>query len=119
MWGPLTYDLASLFHDCYISWPEEKIDVWLRRYYVRLVNTESVLLDFQKPDYETFLRWFEYTALQRHLKNLGIFARLHLRDNKSSYLQDIPTVLDNILRICVGYPDLDAIESRFLTTLFQ
>src|SRR3990167_8853449 len=69
--GPLTYDLVSLLRDCYIAWPLEKIRQWVKYYYDKV----DVAVDF-----ETFLRWFDWTGLQRHLKCLGIFSRLSYRD---------------------------------------
>ncbi len=113
MWGPITYDLASLFQDCYISWPCSKIEVWLRRYYLRLINTNGIYSVSEDFDYETFRRWFHYAALQRHLKNLGIFARLHVRDGKSSYLQELPRIFENIMLIFSASPELAPLEQYF------
>ena len=65
--------------------------------------------------YSEFLRWFDLTGLQRHLKNLGIFARLHYRDNKSGYLNDIPQVLKYISETCHRYVELQPLLNFFET----
>ena len=62
-------------------------------------------------DDETFMRWFDFTGLQRHIKILGIFSRLAIRDGKKAYLKDIPLTLKYILEVGYKYPELDALMS--------
>jgi len=99
--GPITYDLVSLLRDCYISWTPEFIAQLRSIYYQRLVGLELIVVS---P--EQFNRWFDLMGLQRHLKAIGIFSRLHLRDGKSTYLNDIPRTLTYVLAVCADYPEL-------------
>lgn len=89
--GPITYDLVSLLRDCYIAWPPVRVDrLALDFYDFARVNE---LVDV-KP--AKFLCWFNLMGIQRHLKAIGIFARLKLRDGKDGYLRDIPRTLEYI-----------------------
>lgn len=106
VWGPVTYDILSLLRDCYIDWPEEQVIQWALQYQ-RLLLTEGLL---SKDDPQQFLRWFDWIGLQRNLKCIGIFSRLHLRDNKSGYLQDIPRVVRYADRVCGRYPEFAALK---------
>ncbi len=99
--GAITYDLVSLLRDCYISWTQPQLDSWVADYFQRLI--EAKLLDCSLA---TFRRWFDLMGLQRHLKAIGIFARLHLRDNKSGYLADIPRTMHYVEHVCALYPEL-------------
>jgi aminoglycoside/choline kinase family phosphotransferase len=99
--GPVTYDLVSLLRDCYIDWSEQQVGQWMNHYYQRLRQAELVRCDVAQ-----FSRWFDLMGLQRHLKAIGIFSRLHCRDNKSAYLHDIPRTLAYVSRICAHYPEL-------------
>ncbi|MDQ7089345.1 MAG: phosphotransferase [Methylococcales bacterium] len=99
--GAITYDLVSLLRDCYIAWPPERLEGWLKSYYQRLVDDEML-----KVSFDTFQRWFDLMGLQRHLKVLGIFSRLYLRDNKASYLADIPQTMAYVEQICQRYSEL-------------
>ena len=99
--GPISYDLVSLLRDCYIRWPETRVKQWAKSHYQRLNDTEMLAVDFDR-----FKRWFDLMGLQRHLKAVGIFSRLHLRDGKSGYLADIPRTLGYIVDVCVHYPEL-------------
>lgn len=99
--GPITYDLVSLLKDCYISWPEIQIDHWRNGYFQRLL--QHGIIDCSQAQ---FKRWFDLMGLQRHLKAIGIFARLHLRDGKSAYLNDIPRTMDYVTKTCTLYPEL-------------
>ena len=115
--GPITYDLVSLFRDCYIEWPREKIEHWLDLYLARITPTHFI-------DRVTLMRWFDLMGLQRHLKVLGIFARLNYRDGKSQYLDDLPLTLKYVLYICGQYKEFrplkklieEAIASSAVTT---
>jgi len=99
--GPITYDLVSLLRDCYIRWPRQQVIAWLEQYYRRLVAAQTVSCDFSQ-----FKRWFDLMGLQRHLKAVGIFSRLHLRDDKTGYLADIPRTMSYITDVCSLYPEL-------------
>jgi len=94
--GAITYDLVSLLKDCYIEWDKEEVNE-LALYY-----RDSVDLDV---DDATFIKWFNFMGLQRHIKVLGIFARLHLRDGKDGYLKDIPLTLKYVLEIGSKYSE--------------
>lgn len=85
--GPLTYDLVSLLKDCYIRWPRQRVVGWVADHFDQLKRTE---LGRALPDFEQFLRWFDLMGVQRHMKAIGIFARLNHRDGKPGYLDDIP-----------------------------
>jgi len=90
VWGPVTYDLASLLKDCYIAWPPSRVRAWVLEYREKLLEAGFAL----PADGAEFMRWFDLVGLQRHIKVLGIFARLFYRDGKSQYLNDLPRVLD-------------------------
>jgi aminoglycoside/choline kinase family phosphotransferase len=98
--GPITYDLVSLLRDCYIAWPEQQVSTWLARYYQRLYDHGLILCDLAQ-----FQRWFDLMGMQRHLKAIGIFSRLHLRDGKSNYLKDIPRTLTYVVNQAIIYPE--------------
>jgi len=95
--GPLTYDLVSLLKDVYVEYDNELI--------TEMALEFKILKGLEVSD-EQFLRWFDFMALQRHLKILGIFARLNIRDGKSSYLNDIPLTLKYVLEVCQRYDNL-------------
>ncbi len=99
--GPLTYDLVSLLRDCYIAWPEDRVRGWVERYRREAAHL-GLLPDGVGAD--AFHRWFDRMGIQRHLKAIGIFARLHHRDGKPGYLGDIPRTLDYVLRACARDP---------------
>lgn len=99
--GPISYDIVSLLRDCYINWPQPQIDRWLSQYYQHLLNAELIT-----ADYRQFQRWFDLMGMQRHLKAIGIFSRLQLRDNKDNYLQDIPRTMNYVIQVGRQYPDL-------------
>lgn len=87
--GPITYDAVSLLKDCYIVWPKQWVEGKLKTLYLGLSrHTDMSLISWDK-----FQRSFHLMGLQRHIKVLGIFARLSLRDNKHGYLRDLPTVV--------------------------
>jgi hypothetical protein len=99
--GPATYDLVSLLRDCYIVWPQSQVEWWVDSY-----RKEAITLGILPPvDQQTYQQWFDLMGLQRHLKVLGIFARLNHRDGKSSYLNDLPLVLSYVLEIGSRYPE--------------
>ncbi|MDA9240615.1 phosphotransferase [bacterium] len=99
--GPITYDLVSLLKDCYLRLPEEQVIARALAYKKRL---EAELAIGSIGDDE-FLRWFDLIGLQRHIKVLGIFARLSLRDGKQGYLKDLPLVIRYTLEAAQRYPE--------------
>ncbi|MCQ8106341.1 phosphotransferase [Methylomonas sp. SURF-2] len=99
--GPVTYDLVSLLRDCYIRWPRQQVTAWLLTYHARLLDAGTLACDFNQ-----FERWFDLMGLQRHLKAIGIFSRLQLRDGKAAYLADIPRTMAYVEEVCADYPEL-------------
>ena len=95
--GPITYDLVSLLRDCYIAWPPQRVDQLALDYYERA--RANALIDVQT---EQFRRWFNLMGLQRHLKAIGIFSRLNIRDGKPRYLDDIPRTLEYVKQVSAG-----------------
>ncbi len=100
--GPLTYDLVSLLKDCYISWPRARVEHWVAGYRSELRRRG---VDAGSSDAQ-FLRWFDMIGLQRHIKVLGIFARLWYRDGKSGYLADLPRTLEYVRDAASRYAEL-------------
>jgi hypothetical protein len=100
--GPVGYDLASLLEDCYIAWPRARVIGWLHGYRARLLAEGGPA----GAGEDEFLRWFDGIGLQRHLKVLGIFARLWHRDRKPGYLADLPLVLRYVLEAAARFPEL-------------
>lgn len=103
MCGPFTYDLVSLLKDCYIQWPYEKITTWLKYFYNHISFEHNYSLD-------KFTEAFNLCGLQRHLKVLGIFVRLHLRDNKPNYLSHLPLTFNYIMTCLECYNELKAFQ---------
>ena len=99
VYGPITYDLASLFKDAYIRWEEAQIMDWLIRYWEK---ARAAGLPVHE-DFGDFYRDYEWMGVQRHIKILGIFARLCHRDGKEAYLKDMPLVMDYLRRACARY----------------
>ena len=109
--GPLTYDAVSLFKDCYVKWPADKVEEWALQYFDRL--SPELKGDLAADD---FMKQFDLMGVQRHLKAAGIFARLHHRDGKSGYLNDIPRTLRYLSEAAPQFGELsflsDLIENR-------
>lgn len=99
--GPIAYDPISLFRDAFISWPEARIDAWLARYHARATAAGIAL-----PEFARFRRDADFAGLQRHIKILGLFARLHHRDGKPKYLDDAPRFLRYLDVVLARYPEL-------------
>ena len=99
VYGPVTYDLVSLLRDAYVAWPEEQVIDWAVRYW-EMARRAGLPVH---ADFGAFYRDFEWMGLQRHLKVLGIFARLNYRDGKSRYLADLPLVLEYVERAARRY----------------
>ncbi|HYP68244.1 MAG TPA: phosphotransferase [Thiobacillaceae bacterium] len=115
VYGPITYDLASLYKDAYIRWEEEQVLDWVIRYWEAARKARLPVT----ADFYEFYRDFEWMGAQRHIKILGIFARLCYRDGKDAYLKDMPLVMDYLRKACERYGDLypmlrllDQLENR-------
>jgi hypothetical protein len=102
VYGPITYDAASLWRDAYIAWPEERVIDWVIQFWEKGRQAGLAMPN----DFGQFYRDFEWMSLQRHLKVLGIFARLFHRDGKEAYLKDIPLVLDYAIATTNRYIEL-------------
>ena len=102
--GPVGYDLVSLLKDCYVGWPRARVEGWVAAYRARL-RAAGFVEGAGASDAE-FLRWFDLIGLQRHLKVLGIFARLWYRDGKSGYLADLPLTLHYVRETCAQHAEL-------------
>jgi aminoglycoside/choline kinase family phosphotransferase len=102
VYGPITYDLASLFKDAYIKWEEEEIMDWLIRYWEQARKAKLPV----NEDFGEFYRDYEMMGVQRYIKVLGIFARLYHRDGKDGYLKDMPLVMHYLRHACQRYIDL-------------
>ncbi|PID48454.1 MAG: aminoglycoside phosphotransferase [Proteobacteria bacterium] len=94
--GAVTYDLVSLLRDCYIYWPPQQVSQWVNQYRQQAIAAGQLAADV---DEATLQRWFDLTGLQRHIKVLGIFARLYHRDDKAGYLKDLPLVLSYVMSV--------------------
>lgn len=105
--GPITYDVASLFKDAFISWEEERVLDWTIRYWEKARRAHLPV----DPDFSRFWRDCEWMGLQRHLKVAGIFARLAHRDGKHQYLADTPRFLDYIRPVVRRYTALAPLAS--------
>jgi aminoglycoside/choline kinase family phosphotransferase len=98
--GAVTYDLVSLLRDVYVE--------------LHPRDVERMALHFRDMkglgvDDETFMRWFDFMGLQRHIKILGIFARLAIRDGKKGYIKDIPLTLKYVRDVASKYPELEGL----------
>jgi aminoglycoside/choline kinase family phosphotransferase len=131
--GPITYDPVSLLKDCYIRWPRAQQLAWLDGYLLQLksvgiaapsVNAftssverasrlQALSTQLEKVSAAQFQRWFDLTGLQRHLRVLGVFARLHLRDHKSSYLADLPLVTQYVREALALTADTNSSVAEF------
>ena len=112
VYGPITYDLVSLFKDAYITWDEEVILDWVIRYWEQARKAGLPVA----TDFGEFYRDFEWMGLQRHLKVLGIFARLAHRDGKHGYLENLPAVLNHVRRTAGRYREFGSLV-KLLDTL--
>lgn len=105
--GPITYDLVSLLRDCYIDWPDEKVQRWVAYYYEKLCADQQL----SAVSLEQFVTWFDWMGMQRHMKALFIFARKYLRDHTTRYLKFLPRTLNYIVRASARYPELQAFHA--------
>src|SRR5262249_16590946 len=101
----IAYDLVSLLRDCYVAWPAAKVTEWMREYHGRAA---AAGLPVGTP--AAFARAFDLAGVQRHLKAIGIFARLWHRDGKPGYLGGIPRLLTYVQEVALSYRELDALR---------
>ena len=99
VYGPISYEVASLFKDAFVSWDEERVLDWTVRYWEK-AKRAGLPVD---TDFGNFYRDFEWMGLQRHLKVAGIFARLHYRDGKRNYLEDTPRFIGYVRAVAARY----------------
>ncbi len=102
VYGPVTYDITCLFKDAFLSWPQEKVAGWLRDYWQR-ARDEGIAV---QEDFEDFHRASDLMGVQRHLKVIGIFARICHRDGKPRYLTDVPRFFAYIDEVISRRPEL-------------
>jgi N-acetylmuramate 1-kinase len=98
LYGPITYDAVSLLRDAYVDWPEAQVTQWALHFYNSLPSSYQ----FSHKD---FFRWFDWLSIQRHLKILGIFARLCYRDHKPQYLTSTKRLLQYLKLTCRKYSE--------------
>lgn len=100
--GPIAYDVLSLFKDAFLSWPDARVQDWIARYHHR-----AIAAGVPVPPLPRFRRDLDWIGVQRHLKVLGIFARLRHRDGKPHYLDDAARFLGYLDAVVPTYPELD------------
>lgn len=111
VYGPVTYDVTCLFKDAFLSWPEERVRGWLENYW-----QQAGALDIPvQPDFEDFLRASDLMGVQRHLKVIGIFARICHRDGKPRYLADVPRFFAYIDAVIARRPELAELDVLLLS----
>ncbi len=109
VFGPITYDIVSLFRDAFVSWEEAQVIDWVVRYWEKARRAGLPV----GADFAAFYRDFEWMGLQRHLKVLGIFARIHYRDGKPGYLEDTPRFCRYARAVCARYRELAPLLALF------
>ncbi|SDT03242.1 aminoglycoside phosphotransferase family protein [Pseudomonas oryzae] len=102
VFGPVTYDVTCLFKDAFVSWPEARVEGWLRRYW-QLAGAAGIPLP---ESFEAFRRASDLMGAQRHLKVIGIFARICHRDGKPKYLGDVPRFFAYLDTVIARRPEL-------------
>ena len=108
--GPIAYDALSLFKDAFLSWPQLHVDAWLDRYHARATDAGLPV-----PSLARFRRDADLIGVHRHLKVIGIFARLHHRDAKSHYLDDAPRFFAYLDHVLPKYPELAPLAELIAT----
>jgi aminoglycoside/choline kinase family phosphotransferase len=106
VYGPVTYDVTCLFKDAFLSWPEERVRGWLENYWQQAAALNIPV----QPDFEDFLRASDLMGVQRHLKVIGIFARICHRDGKPRYLGDVPRFFAYIDAVIARRPELAGLD---------
>ncbi|MEX5627238.1 MULTISPECIES: aminoglycoside phosphotransferase family protein [Pseudomonas] len=114
VYGPVTYDITCLFKDAFLSWPQARVREWQRDYWERAGQAGIPV----QPDFEDFLRASDLMGVQRHLKVIGIFARICHRDGKPRYLADVPRFFAYIEAVLADRPELSEL-AELLTSLRQ
>lgn len=104
--GPIAYDALSLFKDAFLSWPDARVDAWLRLYHAR-----ALAAGLPVPALERFLRDADLIGVQRHLKIIGVFSRLNYRDHKPKYLTDVPRFFVYLDEVLPKYPELAGLRA--------
>ncbi|WP_460120346.1 aminoglycoside phosphotransferase family protein [Pseudomonas sp. S2_C03] len=111
VYGPVTYDVTCLFKDAFLSWPEERVLGWLENYWKQAATLGIPV----QPDVEDFLRASDLMGVQRHLKVIGIFARICHRDGKPRYLADVPRFFAYIESVIARRPELAELDVLLLS----
>jgi aminoglycoside/choline kinase family phosphotransferase len=106
VYGPISYDMVSLLKDAYIEWDEDLALDWLVRYWEQARKAGLPVA----ADFGEFFRDYEWMGVQRHVKVLGIFARLYHRDGKDGYLKDLPLVARYLRKACERYSELSPLR---------
>ena len=109
VYGPVSYDVASLFRDAFVSWEEERVLDWAVRYWEKARRARLPV----DADFGAFYRDMEWMGLQRHLKVLGIFARINYRDGKPKYLADTPRFVNYVRQVAARYNQLAPLARLF------
>ncbi|MEO6138850.1 MAG: phosphotransferase [Luteimonas sp.] len=104
--GPLAYDVVSLFKDAFLSWPQDSVDGWIDHYHARATQAGLPV-----PTLAQFHRDADWIGVQRHLKVIGIFARLRHRDDKPKYLQDVPRFFGYLDGVLPKYPEFAPLQA--------
>jgi aminoglycoside/choline kinase family phosphotransferase len=102
VYGPVTYDVTCLFKDAFLSWPEARVRSWLEQYWQQARDAGVPV----QPELDEFLRASDLMGVQRHLKVIGIFARICHRDGKPKYLGDVPRFFSYIEAVLARRPEL-------------
>ncbi|WP_085709222.1 MULTISPECIES: aminoglycoside phosphotransferase family protein [unclassified Pseudomonas] len=111
VYGPVTYDVTCLFKDAFLSWPEERVRGWLENYWQQATALNIPV----QPDFEDFLRASDLMGVQRHLKVIGIFARICHRDGKPRYLADVPRFFAYIETVIARRPELAQLQALLVS----
>jgi aminoglycoside/choline kinase family phosphotransferase len=112
VYGPISYDPICLFKDAFVSWPEDRVTQWLRQYWQR-----AGALGLPVPaGFDEFRKDCDLMGAQRHLKVMGIFARICHRDGKPAYLEDVPRFINYLAQVAPRYPELAPLQ-RILDSL--
>ncbi|UYZ83891.1 phosphotransferase [Entomomonas sp. E2T0] len=106
VYGPITYDITCLFKDAFISWPQTKVEQWLLHYWQQAQQQGITIHN----NFDDFLLASDLMGVQRHLKVIGIFARIRHRDNKPRYVQDVPRFFNYINEVIKRRPELNDLK---------
>lgn len=109
VYGPITYDVVSLFKDAFLSWPEARVRMWMRQYWEQAQKARLPV----GRDFAEFYASAELMGLQRHLKVIGIFARINYRDGKPHYLKDVPRFIRYVREVCPRHRELASLLRLF------